>query len=149
METGMILVYKAMPLILLTGSHCLLSIRMPGFSRMSLPPDSTLHSSNRLITPLQTGFVQGRRISDNGFVMQTFLEHCQKHRSTGEVVQEKARARVYLSYLRAVMDFPDQFTDSIFSLFFGTNIHLNINEYLAELFVQQRGLRQGAIITPL
>ncbi|KAF9140909.1 hypothetical protein BGX20_007453, partial [Mortierella sp. AD010] len=88
---------------------------------------------DKLITPYQTGFVPGRRISDNGLVLEALRDHCNKNKISGAGIlldQEKAYDRVHPSYLRAVMEhmeFPVQFTDSIFRLFFSTNIHLNIN----------------------
>ncbi|KAF9080289.1 hypothetical protein BGX29_005460, partial [Mortierella sp. GBA35] len=53
---------------------------------------------DQLITPLQTGFVPGRHISDNGLVMAVFREHCERNRIDGIRIlfdQEKAYDRVH------------------------------------------------------
>lgn len=108
-----------------------------------------------LITPFQTGFVPGRKISDNGLVMAAFREHCERYKIDGVGIlfdQEKAYDRVHPVYLRAVMErmrFPAALINSVFTLFFSTHINLNINGYLTQPFAQQRGLRQGDPLSPL
>ncbi|KAG0002123.1 hypothetical protein BGZ65_002913, partial [Modicella reniformis] len=84
--------------------------------------------------------------------MEGFLEYCRRNKVLGAGIlfdQEKAYDRVRPDYLRAVMehmDLPDRLIDSIFTHYFGTNIHLNINGYLAQSFVQRRGQRQGDLL---
>ena len=108
-----------------------------------------------LVSPIQTGFAPGRLIADNGTAMQAFLEHCNRTKTKGAGIlfdQEKAYDRVHPDYLRAVMtkmNIPSQLVKSICSLFFETHVNLNMNGFLAEPFIQHRGLRQGDPLSPL
>ncbi|KAG1447912.1 hypothetical protein G6F55_010897 [Rhizopus delemar] len=108
-----------------------------------------------LISPNQSGFMKERFIADNGALAQIACEQASACQS-GEVGllcdQEKAYDRVHPTYLRAFLTrfgFPMGFIDSISSLFFGTSMKVNVNDYLTQPVPLGRGLRQGDPISPL
>ncbi|KAG0803284.1 hypothetical protein G6F20_013659 [Rhizopus arrhizus] len=66
--------------------------------------------------------------------------------------QEKAYDRIHPDYLRQVLQrfaFPDSIINSISSLFFSTELQLNINGFLSDPIPQSRGLRQGDPLSPV
>ena len=80
----------------------------------------------KLINPYQTGFIQDRLISDNGWVNNTLMAHFRSVASDVPAVavlldQEKAYDRVHPEYLKKVLHhfgFPSSLVSSVCSLFF-------------------------------
>ncbi|KAG0755660.1 hypothetical protein G6F62_008320 [Rhizopus arrhizus] len=111
--------------------------------------------ADTLITPFQSGFVQGRFIADNGLLMKLVMEHARLSNSSAIgllIDQEKAYDRIHPDYLRQVLQrfaFPDSIINSISSLFFSTELQLNINGFLSDPIPQSRGLRQGDPLSPV
>lgn len=103
----------------------------------------------RLISPIQTGFIRKRHISDNGILMTNAMHIAERLSLQGAIVlldQEKAYDRVHHDYLLAVLqgfNFPTQWATRLILFFGSTRVHLNINGHIATPFVQKRGLRQG------
>ncbi|KAG1137591.1 hypothetical protein G6F37_011260 [Rhizopus arrhizus] len=111
--------------------------------------------TNRLISPMQSGFLPRRFIGDNGLTVQLIKAEAERRSSTeiGLLLdQEKAYDRVHPEHLSNVMirlGFPSQLVDSIISLFFTTRIQVNLNGFLTHPLTQQRGLRQRDSLSPV
>lgn len=114
-----------------------------------------VHCADDLITPLQSGFLHGRFIADNGLLMKMVMAHARSSdsKAIGLLLdQEKAYDRVHPEYLRRVLQhfrFPVGIIRCISNLFFQTNLQLNINGHLSSPVPQLRGLRQGDPLSPV
>ncbi|KAG1546735.1 hypothetical protein G6F49_010411 [Rhizopus delemar] len=108
-----------------------------------------------LIDIHQTGFMPNRFIADNGATTRLVMDVAQRMKLPGIALlldQEKAYDRVHPQYLQACLDkfgFPPSLVASIISLFFGTNLCINVNGFLTAPIPQARGLRQGDPLSPL
>jgi hypothetical protein len=107
-----------------------------------------------LITELQSGFMPGRWIADNGMMLQILAQHVREY-STPEVAllldQEKAYDRIHPLYLRHVLlrlGFLKVCVNSLIHLFFGNRVRINVNGHYTDYVDQQRGLRQGDPLSP-
>ncbi|KAK4521393.1 uncharacterized protein ATC70_012008 [Mucor velutinosus] len=110
----------------------------------------------QLISPQQLGFMPNRFIGEHGFTLQTTkLLATTNHSSTIALLldQEKAYDRIHPEYLQHIMlqfGIPQSLTHCIISLFFSTNIQININGHITKApLPQERGLRQGDPLSPL
>jgi hypothetical protein len=110
----------------------------------------------QLISPQQLGFMPNRFIGEHGFTLQTTkLLATTTHSSTITLLldQEKAYDRIHPEYLQHIMlqfGIPQSLTHCIISLFFSTNIQININGHITTApLPQERGLRQGDPLSPL
>lgn len=114
-----------------------------------------ISTASSIITPYQTGFVRGRFIADNGLLMKLIMEHAVISGSTSIGLlldQEKAYDRVHPEYLRAVLlrfGYPLSLVNCIDKLFFGNQLHINVNGFISPSVHQQRGLKQGDPISPI
>ncbi|OBZ80700.1 Transposon TX1 uncharacterized protein, partial [Choanephora cucurbitarum] len=111
--------------------------------------------TDQMINPYQSGFVRGRFIADNGLLMKLLMEHVGTSNSSAIALlldQEKAYDRVHPLYLQLVLEkfgFPSAIVHSITSLFFSTQLSLNINRSHSALVLQRGGLRQGDSLSPI
>ena len=111
------------------------------------------------ITPLQTGFVQGRFIADNAATAYLVMQHARQNRKQNQeskaillMDQEKAYDRVHASFMKKIFDqlqFPPSFTRLIDSLFFQAKTCIVVNGHISKPIAQLRGLRQGDPLSPL
>jgi hypothetical protein len=107
------------------------------------------------ISANQIGFMPGRFIAENGQILQNIQTLATHHKSTRIALcldQEKGYDRVHPDYLSNIIkafNIPQTLIHSITSLFFSTSIQVNVNCYLTEPIIQQRGLRQGDLLSPL
>ena len=114
-----------------------------------------LSVTDDMINPYQSGFVRGRFIADNGLLMKLLMEHANLTKSPAIALlldQEKAYDRVHPLYLQLVLErfgFPPTIVSSIVSLFFSTQLSLNINGFHSAPVLQRRGLRQGDPLSPV
>jgi hypothetical protein len=96
----------------------------------------------RLISPIQTGFIRKRHISDNGIVMTNAMDIAERLSLQGAIVlleEEKAYDRVHHDYLLAVLqgfNFSTQWSTRLIHFFGSSRVHLNINGHIATPFVQ-------------
>ncbi|KAK4518783.1 uncharacterized protein ATC70_009006 [Mucor velutinosus] len=111
---------------------------------------------NKIICPQQSGFMPGRFIGDNGMILHNTRLIAAETSSDSIALlldQEKAYDRIHPDYLRAVMqrfNMPTNIIHSLLTLFFSTQIHININGHISTDYItQQRGIRQGDPISPL
>ena len=92
----------------------------------------------KLIHPMQKGFIPGRQISEQGWILQSTIDliqagNCKQNKEDHAVAasldQEKAYDRVHPDYLIRVLralNFPWQWSKAILKMFFGTRITLNM-----------------------
>ena len=108
-----------------------------------------------LICSIQTGFLPGRFIGDNGMILNTILADAALHEDKGVGLlldQEKAYDRVHPEYLTKVLlrfGFPNTLVQTLRNLFLNTRIAVNINGHVSRAIHQGRGLRQGDPLSPL
>ncbi|KAG2198727.1 hypothetical protein INT47_005412 [Mucor saturninus] len=104
---------------------------------------------NDLISPQQMGFMPSRFIGENGKTLQTVMsiaEHTSSKTIGLLLDQEKAYDRIHPTYLARMMNkfgIPSSIISSLCTLFFTTEIYIDINGHLSTPVRQRRGLRQG------
>ncbi|KAL7325043.1 hypothetical protein PS15p_210141 [Mucor circinelloides] len=98
---------------------------------------------NKIVSPLQSGFVPGRFICENGMILHN-TKLIAIHLSSDTIIallldQEKAYDRVYLEYLLAVMhkfNLPIKIIHSLLTLLFSTQTNINIiNGHISNSFI--------------
>jgi len=110
----------------------------------------------KCISSNQLGFIPGRFIADHGLTVNSIKMIAHHHRSSSIGLlldQEKAYDRIHPKYLRHVLDafnVPPGISLCIISLFFSTDISVNVNGHITSSpILQHRGLRQGDPLSPL
>ncbi|KAG2213760.1 hypothetical protein INT45_001415 [Circinella minor] len=123
------------------------------FSR--LVNDRVLPAVRPIISPVQTGFLAGKFIGDNGLAARLIMEYARHYRLPGVGIlldQFKAYNRVHPTYLRRVLlhiGLPTLLVLSLCTLFFSTTLSVIVNGFLSGPINQGRGLRQGDPISPV
>ncbi|CEP11246.1 hypothetical protein, partial, partial [Parasitella parasitica] len=114
-----------------------------------------IEASTTVINQLQAGFMPNRFIGDHGLALRVLMENASKckHTGVGNAIDSiKAYNYVNEEYICSVLSrfgFPAAFTNCIRSLFFNTQIVINMNGFLTPSVHQRRGLRQGGAISPI
>jgi hypothetical protein len=108
------------------------------------------------ISSQQLGFMPGRFIADHGVTLQAISMIATHSRSSTVALlldQEKAYDRINPEYLAQIMEefgIPQSITTCITTLFFSTEVQINVNGHItSQPLQQQRGLRQGDPLSPL
>ena len=108
-----------------------------------------------VISPIQTGFLPGKFIGDNGLTARLIMDYARHHHLPGVglvIDQQKAYDLVHPTYLRLVLlhvGLPTSLVLSLCNLFFSTSISVMVNGFLSTPVQQGRGLRQGDPISPV
>ncbi|KAG2219694.1 hypothetical protein INT45_001866 [Circinella minor] len=111
--------------------------------------------ATNLINQYQTGFIHGRYIADNRILVRLIMDHASRTRNPSialTIDQLKAYDRIHPEYLQQVLShygFPSSLINCIISLFFNTQISVNVNGHISPSIVQKRGVRQGDPLSPL
>lgn len=113
--------------------------------------------ANKLINPLQTGFLPNRFIGDNGMLLNTAIDIAKVDPTKSETIAllldfMKAYDRVHSRYLETILrrfGLPAHLISSIINFFFRTEIRININGFISDPVHQKRGLRQGDPLSPI
>jgi len=108
----------------------------------------------RLISPDQTGFVEGRKILDGLVVTQEVIHSVKMKKQKGMMIKldlSKAYDRLNWTYLKKVLEsfgFNNRWIEWIFNLISTPNFSILINGTPSTTFNATRGIRQGDPLSP-
>jgi hypothetical protein len=108
-----------------------------------------------IISPMQSGFVQGRSIYDNIWALEHILEAGTDRGDAGAVVfldQQKAYDRVDHQYLLACLDIfgiRGPWQRWVARIYRSLNTSITVNGFVTTPFQVRQGLRQGDPLSPL
>eukprot|EP00253_Pinus_taeda_P035368 PITA_35368 len=107
-----------------------------------------------LISPEQTGFVEGRQILDGLVVTQEVIHTIREKKQKGMMIKldlSKAYDRLNWKYLKRVMEsfgFNNRWMEWVFSMISTANFSILINGIPSTSFNDSRGIRQGDPLSP-
>eukprot|EP00253_Pinus_taeda_P031554 PITA_31554 len=107
-----------------------------------------------IISPEQTGFVEGRKILDGLVVAQEMIHSLNQHKRKGMMIKldlSKAYDRLNWRYLCAVLaayDFEKRWIEWIFSMVSTPIFSILVNSNPSKPFNASRGIRQGDPLSP-
>jgi len=109
---------------------------------------------NSLISPEQTGFVEGRQILDGMVVTQEVIHSLKMKKQKGMMVKldlSKAYDRINWQYLKKVLEsfgFNNRWINWVYSLITTPNFSILVSGTPSETFNASRGIRQGDPLSP-